>query len=161
WSSGNVIEGNYIGPDITGMQALGNGRSISLFASNNMVGGTVAGAGNVISGNSSDGIHILSGAIANLIEGTYVGTDTTGAAALPNSGSGVEIDSGASGNTIGGATAAARNIISGNQNIGIYGTGSSNLVEGNYIGTDVTGQYALGNSDGVWLSQGASRNTII
>ena len=60
---------------------------------------------------------------------------------------GVEIDSGASGNTIGGTTAAARNIISANAYSGVeIDDANDNLVEGDFIGTDVTGTVALGNN---------------
>ena len=68
-----------------------------------------------------------------------------------------------SGNTIGGAAATSRNVISTN-NWGIQIDGASavdNAILGNLIGTDITGQLALGNEiDGVLLSGGASNNTI-
>ena len=62
---GNLVQGNYIGTDSTGTVALGNGRSgvrISSAigstdsASHNTIGGTAAGAGNLISGNKEDGV---------------------------------------------------------------------------------------------------------
>ena len=81
----------------------------------------------------------------------------TGTKALGNADSGVEIDGGAANNTIGGTTAGAGNIISGNggDGIQIYGSGTSNnLVEGNYVGVDAGGTAALGNADwGVILDQ--------
>ena len=70
---------------------------------------------------------------------------------------------GASDNTVGGTTAAARNVISANQwGIDIDGpTATGNIVEGNYIGTDVTGTLPLGNEiDGIIFSTNASNNTI-
>src|SRR5258706_15562391 len=86
----------------------------------------------------------------NVVRGTLIGTSAAGIVALPNSG-GIEISgrSGpASGNTIGGAIAGARNIISGNLGVGItmptgvYGT----VIQGNFIGTDITGTVRLGNN---------------
>src|SRR5262249_14619750 len=53
-------------------------------------------------------------------------------------------------NTVGGMTTAARNIVSGNGRGGIFISGQKNLVQGNFVGTDVTGAVDLGNSgDGV------------
>ena len=147
-TTGNVVEGNYIGTDVSGTTALtalgdANGVEIDSGASGNTIGGTVAGAGNLISGNGWDGVVLLdSGTTSNAVEGNFIGTDVTGGTAVGNQGNGVEIYSGASGNTIGGTTAGARNIISGNigQGVAVWDTGTTgNMVEGNYIGTDVSG----------------------
>src|SRR5262249_12982761 len=84
------------------------------------------------------GIEILSG--NNQVVGNYIGTDFTGTIAVGNV-TGVEILGGASHNTVGGTTTGARNVISGNANgVAIQDAGTkANLVQGNYIGTDVTG----------------------
>src|SRR5207302_1233878 len=138
-----------------GTAAIGNGDGIDLVrANNNTIGGTVAGAGNVISGNSGTGIA-LADSSSNLIQGNLVGTDAAGTAAVPNvAGVGISIGGGST-NTIGGTTAGARNIISGN---GAGGNGhgirfaldsttdTGNLIQGNYIGTDINGTAALGNA---------------
>ena len=88
--------------------------------------------------------------------------------ALGNGDAGVLIDNGADENTIGGTTAGARNVISGNVNYGVNIQGvpsgyvnnyaaqtEKNVVEGNYIGTDVDGNYAVGDGDaGVYINYG-------
>jgi titin len=141
--SGNMIEGNYIGTDISGAAPLGNGRGIAVTSSNNVIGGTATGAGNVISGNQSDGIDLLTGS-GNLIEGNYIGTDRRGTVALGNV-VGVAVERSAGANTIGGTAKGAGNVISGNQNDGVLVVVSGVTLQGNYIGTDVTGTQALGN----------------
>ena len=113
----------------------------------------------MINGFAQDGID-LDGASNTTIEGNYIGTNAAGTAALANDSDGVEINSGASGNTIGGTTPGARDIISGNTIYGVeIDTGATgNIVEGSYIGTDVTGDVAVGNSNGIWIASGS--NTI-
>ena len=54
-SSGNFVEGDFIGTDMTGDAALETPNGILLFASGNTIGGTVAGAGNIIAGNDGTG----------------------------------------------------------------------------------------------------------
>ena len=113
------------------------------------IGGTVAGQGNVVSSNSGNGIVLYgTGTEGNVIEGNFIGTDSSGIKAMGNGGRGVLVYDGASNNTIGGTTAGDRNIISANAEDGLYltGTGTSgNVIEGNYIGTDVSGTKAIGN----------------
>ncbi len=96
------------------------------------------------------------------VESNFIGTDPTGTAADPNGNNiGVYIVNG-TGNTVGGTTAAQRNVISGNF-VGVTITGgnaANNTVSGNFIGTDVTGTAGIGNTTiGVEASH-ASNNTI-
>jgi titin len=163
-SVGNVIEGNFIGTDVTGTQALGNttaGVQVLCGSGNNKIGGTAASARNVISGNNHGVWFPCVGGQGNLVQGNFIGTDVNGTAALGNSSAGVDIRG--DDNTIGGTTAGAGNLISGNNDDGvlIHG-GSKNLVQGNFIGTDVTGMKPLGNNgDGVHITDGFSSDNII
>jgi hypothetical protein len=163
WNGGNVIEGNYIGTDVTGTAPLGNSNAgVMVNSPDNMIGGLQAGSGNVISGNLEDGIKIDDPEAGyNRIVGNYIGTDFTGTEPVGNGGAGVVII-GPSHNIIGGLTPAARNIISANsEGISMWNDASNNGVVGNFIGTDVTGTSGLGNRiEGIVLSDGASDNTI-
>jgi hypothetical protein len=84
--------------------------------------------------------------IDGFVEGNYIGTDVSGTADLGNTvGVGLQF---AARITVGGTVPAARNVISGNEN-GIARFVSSEgamTVQGNFIGTDVTGTVALGNA---------------
>jgi murein DD-endopeptidase MepM/ murein hydrolase activator NlpD len=175
-ASRNVVEGNFIGTDVTGTAGtdgggnpLGNGNDgVAVHDSvntpfNNTVGGMAAGAGNVISANGGDGVEVFH-AVGSAVQGNFIGTDVTGTAALGNGTDGVALSNGAGGTLIGGTAAGARNVISSNAADGVEITGfglSNNLVEGNFIGTDVSGTAALGNgADGVAVHDGASGNFI-
>ena len=131
----------------------------------NTIGGTADGAGNLISGNQDDGIEITGNlATDNQISGNFVGTDISGTADLGNADDGVEISSGADDNRVGGTASGARNLISGNGGDGVQIIGglaaTGNEVLGNFVGTSITGNTALGNSgDGVHISQ--AEDTII
>jgi hypothetical protein len=168
--NGDLIQGNYTGTDKSGTYAMPNGAGI-VAGSNNTIGGLTAtlgaGAGNLISGNTGNlnfgkigwGIEIGN---QNVIAGNLIGTTAAGLTALGN-GAGIYIIS--NNNTIGGTTSGARNIISANDanrhgasGIDIEG-GQYNLVEGNYIGTDIDGTTGLGIQRGIVLGFG-SYNTI-
>jgi hypothetical protein len=123
-------------------------------SANNLVGGTGAGAANVISGNGTNGIN-LSG--SSLVQGNLIGTGYTGLTDIGNTGSGINILENA--NVIGGTTAEARNIISGNTSDGISMGTDNNTVSGNYIGTNITGMGAIGN-DNNGISDAGENNTI-
>ena len=120
-ASGNQVLGNYIGLDAGGTLDRGNisdGEGIEIEdANSNSIGGTSAGARNIISGNASDGIEI-DGSDLNIIQGNYIGTDYTGTVAIPNDRDGIDINvNGANesmGNVIGGTAVGAGNLIRGN-----------------------------------------------
>jgi hypothetical protein len=164
-AGGNHVEGNFIGMDASGKTSLGNGfAGIDIWNSpNNVIGGTTPAARNLLSGNQAYGVHLGGqGSTGNVVEGNYIGTDNSGTISRPNY-DGVEIEAGASNNTIGGTTAVACNLISGNAFGGVFIEDSSttgNVVVGNYVGTDVTGRLALGNTIGVYIERGASNNTV-
>ena len=158
----NTIARNHIGTNAGGNAAIGNaGYGIDLsVASVNCIGGVVvsqvctatSGAGNLISGNGSSGIFGPPAAATNGIYGNRIGTNAAGTGSLGNHGSGIQFAGYNS--TIGGGTAEARNVISGNTQHGILlnGTYSSNSVQGNYIGLNATGSGPIGNSgDGIRL----------
>ena len=161
---GNVIEGNYIGVDKTGAAALpntGNGVTIGGGSQSNIIGGTMAGAGNVISGNTSHGIGLYdAGTSQNFVQGNLVGTDKTGMSAIANSGCGILLNVGPTANTIGGTSAAARNVIGKSLQTGVYlYAASNNVVQGNYIGVNATGNTALSNAQyGIDVAGGSAGN---
>ncbi len=162
----NVFIGNIIGLNVAGTAAMANGGSgirIFDYTSNNQIGGTGVGEGNVISGNNSYGIQLIGYANNNQILGNFIGTNLSGTAVIGNTLDGVIIQDNSDGNTIGGTTAAARNIISGNRDgIFLQGAGvTDNVIQGNYIGTDISGTVALGNSQyGIRLADSAANNLI-
>jgi hypothetical protein len=137
--------------------------TIQYGASGDLVGGTVAGSGNVISGNHANGIWFLA-ASGDTVEGNLIGTNAAGTAAVANGSNGVAIEYGSKNNTIGGASAADRDVISGNGWDGVHIDGSGetgNMVEGNFIGTNAAGSAAISNAaSGVAVLAGASSNTI-
>jgi len=168
---GNSIQGNYIGPDITGTGAVANMLAgVLVQGSSNFIGGTIAGAGNVISGNGQQGIWLVGSngtAAGNVIQGNLIGVAAAGNASLGNgatndASAGIGIST-APANLIGGTVPGAANVISGNNGAGVFlvgATASSNLVQGNFIGTDATGTLPLGNAyEGIYL-EGAGTNQI-
>jgi len=165
-TGGNVIEGNYVGVGADGLTAVPNywGIVCSSGATNNIFGGTSAGARNVISGNLDEGLRLTdAGTMANVVRGNFIGTDSTGEKPVPNDFAGLTIYSGAASNLVGGTSAGARNVISGNSSYGVVlgnaGT-SGNLIEGNYVGLDANGVSAIPNNDGVLFSDGATSNRL-
>ncbi|HXI91908.1 MAG TPA: C25 family cysteine peptidase [Blastocatellia bacterium] len=147
-SSGNVVQGDFIGTNAAGTSALSNHDGVVLQddASNNTVGGSAAGTGNVISGNTSSGVSVTGFAGATFVQGNLIGTNAAGTAALGNGGNGVAISITTGGNIIGGTSPAAGNLISGNNFRGVDVNGSQNVFQNNLIGTNGAGMN-LGNAD--------------
>lgn len=145
----NLIQGNFVGTNLAGTQALANSFfGVECFdtTSSNVIGGAVAGAGNLISGNGGAGVEIArSGAVGNIVQGNLIGTDISGQTAIPNA-SGISVTFGASNTVIGGSTPGERNIVSGNNGVGIVNDNAQNtLIQGNFVGTDISGTQPLGN----------------
>ena len=161
-AGGNVIEGNYIGTDVTGTVAEANwSNGVFILSSNNRVGGLTSAARNVISGNFQNGVHMALGASNNLVQGNYIGVSAQGSFAVPNLNHGVLIFNNSPNNTIGGTTAAARNVISGNSSDGIsIDSSNGTVIQGNFIGTNAQGDAAINNvSDSLAVANSA--NTLI
>ena len=143
-SQNNIISSNYIGTDISGSTNIPNRYGIVL----NRASETKIGPGNTISGNKEIGI-LLTGKYTeyNKIIGNKIGTDVSGTEILPND-KGIVLKSLANHNLIGGNSQSDRNIISGNIEIGIYiESADSNKIQGNYIGTDISGQFKVSSAN--------------
>lgn len=157
-ATGNTVRDCWCGVDPNGTSAAANtkqGIQISDGAHANTIG-----PGNVLSGNSEYGIWISGSAtVENTITGNLIGTNAQGNAALPNNFGGVIVTGASHGNTIGGG-----NTISGNNNAGVWLTGTGvfgNTVSGNRIGTTPAGTAAIPNSSsGIYLVSGASQNLV-
>jgi CSLREA domain-containing protein len=125
-ATSDKVQGNFIGTNASGTQALANGFSgvvVYNGPSKNLIGGTTPAARNLISGNGGIGVYISddrtsSSTSNNRISGNLIGTDKSGALSLANGQTGVFI-SGASGNTVGGSSSGASNTIAFNHGYGV------------------------------------------
>ena len=115
----NIISGNFIGTDTTGTLARANNFGIATNVANGaIIGGTTGGAGNLISGNTNDGIGI--GFTGNMsVHGNRIGTAADGVSALANTGDGIKIATSGGNNQIGGIGANEGNIIAFNNEDGV------------------------------------------
>jgi parallel beta-helix repeat protein len=101
--SGNVVQGDYLGTDLSGTPGMGSGIGLWVASgSNNLIGGTTAAARNLISGNWY-GVYLSNGS-GNVVQGNYFGTDATGTAQMGNV---IGLSISGSNNLIGGTAAAA------------------------------------------------------
>ena len=179
-SNNNIVQGNFIGTDVTGTAARGNsliGVMVSNGSSNTLIGGSTAGAGNLISGNLQSGIYVSQAGTGNKIQGNRIGTDVSGSQAVGNASStsipsaGVLISSMAGNRVIVGVDgdglqdANEGNVISGNFRSGIRIEGGNNdsgnhVIAGNKIGVNVDGTLALANQGDGILIVSSSNNRI-
>lgn len=165
----NVIAGNFIGTDASGLIDLGNG-SVGIYgefasqSNGNLIGGTTLAARNIISGNGNAGILFEFQAINNIVQSNFVGLAADGSTVLANNGSGIGFGSFTPGTIIGGdddddgaadGIVTARNYVSGNIGSGIF-LGNPATVSGNFIGTDATGTLARPNNVGISANVGSN-----
>lgn len=171
-TTGNTVEGNFIGTTINGNQALKNNLNgvVVVDSPKNRIGGqrnntTCDESCNLISGNGSTGIMLYSGgAVSNTVQGNYIGTDKLGLSPLGNGSTsqypGILIGAGASYNTIGGTRSnytcdGPCNLISGNKGQGIQvqeTPTTGNAIQGNFIGVNINGMLPISNTyNGVFV----------
>lgn len=162
FSSGNMVAGNWVGVSPTNSAvAMGNafyGIWVYARGSNSIIG---SGGAQVISGNGNAGIQLES-CDANIVQGNFVGCDSSGTVAVSNRYYGINVQN-SSYNTIGGTNSVLRNLVSGNYSgTGINLTYSShdNVIQGNYVGVSAFGLGALPNWDGIYLQSGADNNLV-
>jgi uncharacterized repeat protein (TIGR01451 family) len=131
----NVVQNNRIGTNAAGTAAVPNafGIFVDSVAAVNAIGGTAAGASNLISGNTQYGIE-LSGGSDTAIEANRIGTDASGTSPIGNGNGGVHFISGTSNNRVGGGSTAAANTIAFNGGPGVYvESGTGNAIRRNSI----------------------------
>jgi hypothetical protein len=196
--TGNVLEANRIGTAPNGESAMGNGLAgvhITNGALNNIIGGTafvdtatgqvnnptgdkgtipptfvVPPLGNLISGNTGDGVLIDSQSQNNVLHGNFIGTVANGDSALGNGRDGVHI-LGADNNSLIGCEFENNpfvyyNVISGNAWNGLHITDSDNVVvQANFFGIGANNASLVGNGyNGILVngnSQGATVGGVI
>jgi hypothetical protein len=164
-SDDHSIVGNYIGSfNADGSNAGANERNasegIQSAGANVTIGGTTVADRNVISGNASAyNIYLSSGANGTVIQGNHIGTDASGTAVFTtNSAYGVMVETSSNNVTIGGIASGAGNVISGFTSRGVWATTSgTTTIQGNKIGTDVSGSVDLGNGEyGIYVDDTGS-----
>ena len=143
------VVGCFVGTDAAGNAAVGNVNGLSVTqASSVTIGGTDPADRNLISANSNYGL-IGNAMVDVTVQGNLVGTNAAGTAAIPNTvGAYLSFSGGAQ--LIGGTSAGAANVFSGNMAYGLgisfYVTVPMNAtVQGNLVGVDANGTLPLGN----------------
>ena len=154
FSHNSIVQGNYVGTDHTGSIAVANGIGLYIHETAfTLIGGSGAGARNVISGNTGDGILLLQSA-ENVIHGNYIGSQADGTGPVPNFGFGVDVNNDSGVNLIGGPLTGEGNVIVHNSAGGINLVGSDNLVRGNSIGIDAANNPAGNFNHGITIEDG-------
>jgi CSLREA domain-containing protein len=164
-SDNGIVQGGYIGVAADGETAISNaGGGVGIFdsADDFLVGGTIPGARNLVSGNTVSGatgitVDNVSGGV---IQNNLVGTDWTGLVALPNS-TGINVGTGSTDILVGGGTDAERNVVGASNIVGMHIGGADNVVSGNYVGLGADGVTDLsGGQSGVTFQLGATGNVL-
>ncbi|MEV0589893.1 NosD domain-containing protein [Nonomuraea cavernae] len=144
----NQVTASYIGTDVAGVTPISTGYGIQIDGDDNVIGGSQT-SGNLIS--SGYGARVTAGS-RNVITGNRIGTDAAGSGGLAAFGGRCVSIEESDANTV------SDNLLA-DCAVGVYVSGDDNLLQGNLIGTDLTGTRAIGNGEGVWV-HGGDRNRI-
>jgi hypothetical protein len=161
-----VIQGNLIGTDVSGRERLQNGSfEIMVGAPRTIIGGTLPGARNVISGSQTYALYVRS--TGALIQGNYIGTDAAGNKRFIQGLAGIKAESGMD-ITIGGTSPAAGNVLAANyfrSAMDISGNGMGSVViQGNFVGVRSDGSAKLDGPESGSLAGieiGSTRDALI
>ncbi|MBD2651965.1 right-handed parallel beta-helix repeat-containing protein [Synechocystis sp. FACHB-383] len=188
-SSNNRISMNYIGTDVTGQIKLGNGLNgilVTQGSRDNFIGGFETGGnnpvdagpfgdgspvkfvvppqGNLISGNTGNGVLIDQQSEFNTLAGNFIGTVADGNSALGNGADGVAINE-ADNNFLLGTTVSQNpfvfyNVVSGNGGNGLRLTNADNtIVHANFFGAGANNATIVSNGLNGVMVEGTSRDT--
>lgn len=153
-----AIQNNFIGTDIMGVYEIPNGLDgIKLQHLTSFLIGGNTNQGNIIAGNNSSGINVFDvhAQEAGIISGNYIGLGADGINKLPNKAHGIILSDSTSGISIN-----ARNVISGNQQAGIYlGLAKNTRINNNYIGLDCSGTTTIKNGINIFIADGNNRES--
>jgi hypothetical protein len=164
-SLGSRITGNWIGLDADGVSR-GN-RNIGIDVTSlafdpcafNLVGGTAPADRNVISGNGTGISFFPMTVFNNTVQGNFIGTDITGTVPRGNTFIGINVHA-ATNLVIGGSAPGAGNVIAGGMTGLSFLATTGDVIQGNRIGTDLTGRLDLGNNNLGMLLQACESITV-
>jgi len=193
-SSGNILVDNHIGTSVDGNSAIANGQNgiwLTAGANNNTIGGTafvntstgqvnnptgdkgtitatfvVPPLGNLVSGNTANGVLIDANSQNNVLNGNFIGTSANGNAAVGNGGDGVHLVNADNNSLIGcqfvNNPFVYYNVLSGNGGNGLHITNSNNaLVQANFFGIGANNATTVANALNGILVDGSSQTTQV
>lgn len=159
--NGNIIAGNYFNTNATGNTFVGTTTAntpVIVYGNSNRIGGTDPGDRNVIGPAVFNGPVVGVSGTGNVVRGNYINVSADGTNVLlartdiADAGIYLYYNGPSYDTLIGGSAPGAGNVIAG-LTTGIslrYDDASadhSNVIQGNYIGTDASGSYAVGPGD--------------
>ena len=149
----NIVQNNIIGmnPSATAARPNNAGFDLQWFSKRTTIGGTGVNERNLISGNAYTAIDLSHTTNGNSVVGNYIGTwaDGRSATSTTGNGDGILLKDNAHTNDI------AHNVISGNDNNGIWGKHNytdANTIRDNLIGVGIDGSPVPNRDWGIWLT---------
>lgn len=148
-ASGTVVQGNFIGVDVTGAFGAPNNGGEGIVVQTpgvQILENVIAAAGEATApGTGIAGVDLRTGSTASVVRGNRIGTNAAGTIGITNWGPGVRVNAPLV--VIGGPNPGDGNLLSGNRPFGleVRDNGTGTVVESNLIGTDVTGTSPVGN----------------